>query len=77
MAPQIPEDFSSHIEKVGDYPVAITSYRLGTRYIAKVEIRVPGAEARIAFREDTSKASAEGGALADARWLIERTALRR
>jgi len=66
----IPEEYSSRIESVGGYSVAITSYRLGNRYFAKVEIRLPGAEARIADSEALTKAAAEETVLSEARRLI-------
>ncbi len=66
----IPEEYSSRIESVGGYSVAITSYRLGNRYFAKAEIKIPGAGARIADSEATTKAAAEDTVLSEARRLI-------
>lgn len=68
----IPEDLSRRIETVGGYPIAISSYRLGTTYYAKAEIDLPGAGARIAAAEDTTREAAEGKVLAEARRLIEK-----
>ncbi len=70
----VPEEYSSRIETVGGYSVAITSYRLGTRWFGKAEIKIPGAGARIADSEATTKAAAEGAVLSEARRLIERGA---
>jgi hypothetical protein len=67
-----PEDYSRRTETIGGYPVAITSYRLGSTYHAKAEINLPGAGARIANAEDTTREGAEGKVLAEARRLIEK-----
>ena len=68
----VPEDYSSRIETVAGYSVAISSYRLGSRWFGKAEIKIPGTGARIADSEATTKAAAEGAVLAEARRLIER-----
>jgi len=73
MSPElIPEDNSSRTETVAGYPVAVTSYRLGSTYYAKAEIHVPGAGARLAAAEDITRKAAEDKVLAVARRLIEK-----
>lgn len=68
----IPGDNSRRTETVAGYPVAITSYRLGSTYYAKAEIDLPGAGARLAAAEDTTREAAEDKVLAVARRLIEK-----
>lgn len=68
----IPEDNSCRTETVAGYPVAITSYRLGSTYYAKAEIHLPGAGARLAAAEDITREAAEDKVLAVARRLIEK-----
>lgn len=68
----IPEDHSRRIETVGGYPIAISSYRLGTSYYAKAEVDLPGAGARIAAAEDATREAAEGKVMGEARRLIEK-----
>ncbi len=68
----VPEEYSKRTEMIGGYPVAITSYRLGTTYHAKAEIALPGAGARIAAAEESTRAGAEEKALAWARRQIEK-----
>ena len=70
----IPEEHSRRIETVGGYPIAITSYRLGTTYYAKAEVHLPGAGARIAAADDITRVPAEDKVLAEARRLIEKKA---
>lgn len=73
MSPElIPEDNSRHTETVAGYPVAISSYRLGSTYYAKAEIDLPGAGARLAAAEDITREAAEDRVLAEARRLIEK-----
>ncbi|MFQ5926044.1 MAG: hypothetical protein ACE5MH_01270 [Terriglobia bacterium] len=73
MVPElIPEDSSQRTESIGGYPIAITSYRLGSTYYAKAEIHLPGAGARIAAAEDTTREAAEGKVLAKVRRLLEK-----
>ena len=73
MTPElIPEEYSRRTETVGTYPIAITSYRLGPTYYAKAEIDLPGAGARLAAAEGTSREAAEDKVLAEARRLIEK-----
>lgn len=73
MSPElIPEENSCRTETVADYPVAITSYRLGSTYYAKAEIHLPGAGARLAAAEDITREAAEDKVLAVARRLIEK-----
>ena len=66
----IPEEYSKRTETVGDYPVTITFYRLGSTYNAKAEVPVPGAGARIASTEDSTRAAAEETVLAEVRRLL-------
>lgn len=73
MSPEvIPEDYSRRTETVGGYPVAITSYRLGSTYYAKAEIDLPGAGARLATAKNASREAAEKQVLDTARRLIEK-----
>lgn len=73
MAPEwIPEDQSRRIESLGGYPIAITSYRLGSTYYAKAEIYLPGAGARLAAASDITRVGAEDKVLAEASRLIEK-----
>ncbi len=67
-----PEEYSKRSEKVGGYNVAITSYRIGQTFYAKAEIDLPGAGARIAQAQESTRDAAEQKALADARRLIEK-----
>ncbi|MFQ5817024.1 MAG: hypothetical protein ACE5H2_03580 [Terriglobia bacterium] len=46
--------------------------RLGATYYAKAEINLPGAGARIAAAEDTTREAAEGKVLAKVRRLLEK-----
>lgn len=73
----IPEDNSRRTETVAGYPVAITSYRLGSAYYAKAEIHLPGAGARLAAAEDITREATEDKVLAEARRLIEKKIYRR
>ena len=66
----VPEEYSKRTETIGDYPVTITFYRLGSTYNAKAEVPVPGAGARIASTEDSTRAAAEETVLAEARRLL-------
>ena len=66
----VPEEYSKRTETVGDYPVTITSYRLGNTYNAKAEVPMPGAGARIASTEQNTRAAAEEKVLAEARRLL-------
>lgn len=68
----VPEEYGKRTETIAGYPVAITSYRLGTTYYAKAEIALVGAGARIAAAEATTRAAAEEKVLAEARSLIEK-----
>lgn len=68
----VPEDYSRRTESVGGYPIAITSYRLGSTYYAKAEIHLPGAGARIAAAENATREAAESKVLAEAHRLIEK-----
>ncbi|HKZ53563.1 MAG TPA: hypothetical protein VJ085_09840 [Candidatus Acidoferrales bacterium] len=68
----VPEDYSRRTEPVGDYTVAIISYRLGSVYHAKAEIHIPGAGARLAAAQDSDRNVAEEKVLAEARRLIEK-----
>ena len=68
----VPEEYSQRTETIGEYPVAITSYRLGTTYYAKAEIALIGAGARIAAAEGSTRAGAEEKVLAEARRLVEK-----
>ena len=73
MSPElIPEDNSRRTETVAGYPVAITSYQLGSTYYAKAEIHLPGAGARLAAVEDITREAAEDKVLAVARRLLEK-----
>ena len=73
MTPElIPEDQSTRTETVGGYPIAITSYRLGSTYYAKAEVHIPGAGARIAAAEDATREAAEGKVLAEVHHLLEK-----
>ena len=73
MSPElIPEDNSRRTESVAGFPVAITTYRLGSTYYAKAEIDLPGAGARLAAAEANTRAAAEDKVLAEARRLIEK-----
>ena len=73
MSPELmPEDNSRRTETVAGYPIAITSYRLGSTYYAKAEIDLPGAGARLAAAEGTTRQAAEDKVLAEARRLIEK-----
>ena len=66
----VPEEYSKRTETIGDYPVTITFYRLGSTYNAKAEVPVPGAGARIASTEDSTRAAAEETVLAESRRLL-------
>ena len=66
----VPEEYSKRTETIGDYPVTITSYRLGSTYDAKAEVPVPGAGARIASTEESTRAAAEEKVFAEARRLL-------
>lgn len=73
MSPElIPEDQSRRSETVAGYPIAITSYRLGSAYYAKAEVSLPGAGARIAQAEDITREAAERKVLAEVRRLLEK-----
>jgi len=73
MATQImAEDQSRRVETIGGNPIAVSSYRLGSTYYAKAEIDVPGAGARIAQAEDSTREAAESKVLADVRRIIEK-----
>ena len=66
----VPEGYSKRTETVAKYSVTITSYRLGSTYNAKAEVPVPGAGARIASTEESTRAAAEDKVLAEARRLL-------
>jgi len=66
------EEYAKRSESVGGYKVAITSYRIGQTFYAKAEIDLPGAGARIAQAQESTRDAAEQKALADARRLIEK-----
>ena len=73
MSPEfVPEEYSRRQETVGGYPVAITSYRLGSTYHAQAEIHLPGTGARLARAEEATREAAEEKVLAEARRLIEK-----
>ena len=57
-------------ETIAHYPVTLTSYRLAATYQAKVEVTVPGAGARIASVQESTRVAAEEKALAEARRLL-------
>ena len=76
MAPElVPAELSRRREIVGGYPVAVSSYRLGSTYYAKAEIDLLGAGGRIAAAEDSTREGAEAKVLAEARRLIEKKPL--
>ncbi len=71
----VPAELSRRSETVGGYPVAVSSYRLGSTYYAKAEIDLLGAGGRIAAAEGSTREAAEAEVLAEARRLIEKKAL--
>ena len=56
----VAEDHAHRVELVAGSPIAISSHRLGNKYYAKAEIDQPGAKARIAQAEGSSREDAEG-----------------
>jgi len=61
----IAEDHARRVEQVAGSPIAISSHRLGNTYHAKAEIDQPGAKARIAQADGSSREEAEGKVLAE------------
>ena len=61
----VAEDAARRVEQVAGSPIAISSHRLGNVYYAKAEIDQPGAKARIAQAEGSSREEAEGKVLAE------------
>jgi hypothetical protein len=66
-----PEDYLKRTELVGQYPVEITSYRLGGVFYAKAEIKIPGAGARLAWAQEPTEQAAMEKVLAEARRLLQ------
>ena len=73
MSPKlIPDDNSCRTETVHGFPVAFTSYRLGSTYCAKAEIHLPGAGVRLAAAGDITREAVEDKVLPVARRLTEK-----
>ncbi|MBI4167166.1 MAG: hypothetical protein HY508_15680 [Acidobacteria bacterium] len=68
MSPKlIQNDNSCRTETVPGFPVAFTSYGLGSTYCAKMEIHLPGAGARLAAAADITREAVEDKVLPVAR----------
>ena len=68
----IPEEYSERLEMIAGYPVAITSYRLGTVYYARAAIALLGMGGRIAAADGDTREEVMEKIRAEARQRIER-----
>ena len=66
----VAEDLARRVVQVAGSPIAISSHRLGNTYYAKAEIDQPGAKARIAQAEGSSREEAEGKVLAEVERVV-------
>jgi hypothetical protein len=66
----VAEDQARRVETVAGSPIAVSSHRLGNTWYAKAEIDQPGAKARIAQAEGTSRQDAEGKVMAEVQRVV-------
>jgi hypothetical protein len=66
-----PEEYKEQSFELAGWPVRMTSYKLGDKYIAKIDNVSPGAQ--IARAEGASREAAESKATEDAQRRLQRT----
>lgn len=66
-----PEQYQSRVENAGDWKLRVTSYKLGDKYICKVDNVDPGAT--LARSEGKTRQEAESAALDKARHMVGKT----
>ena len=67
----VPQEYASRVETVGEWRICITSYRLGEKFICKIDNVDPGAT--IVRAEGKTREQAESSALEKARERVSRT----
>jgi hypothetical protein len=66
-----PQEYKENSFELAGWPVKMTSYKLGEKYIAKIDNVSPGAQ--IARAEGATREEAEGKATEDAQRRLQRT----
>ncbi len=66
-----PEEYKEEKFELAGWPVHMVSYKLGEKYVAKIDNVSPGA--RIARAEGATREEAEGKATEDAQRRLQRT----
>ena len=66
-----PEEYQERNMQILDWPVRVTSYKLGEQYVCIVDNVSPGA--RLSRRYGTTREEAEQLALEDARQMLAKT----
>ena len=67
----VPQDYKDRIEAVGEWKLRVTSFRLGEKFICKIDNVDPGAT--LVRTEGETRELAESAALARARERVSRT----